>query len=145
MSVPDLKDLCSSKGITGVLSKPVRVENLLKLWQQDDGVNKGLAQMALEKREAELAATDNAALLMLCDKVGVEAFVKEVMVERLLRHETEAGRFVRPTAEQEVKEEAPVAAKKGDVVAALLASEAKRKKEMEFKKQQEEVESSKRK
>eukprot|EP00930_Biecheleria_cincta_P086141 TRINITY_DN754_c1_g1_i6.p1 TRINITY_DN754_c1_g1~~TRINITY_DN754_c1_g1_i6.p1 ORF type:complete len:517 (-),score=197.72 TRINITY_DN754_c1_g1_i6:174-1667(-) len=145
MSAPDLKDLCSSKGITGVLAKAVRIEKLLLLWQQDDGVNKGLAQMALEKRQAELAAKDKAALLKLCDKVGVEAFVKEVMVERLLRHELEAGVFARPAAEQQIKEEVPVPAKNGDLVAALLASEANRKKEIELKKQQEEVAANKRK
>eukprot|EP00930_Biecheleria_cincta_P086143 TRINITY_DN754_c1_g1_i8.p1 TRINITY_DN754_c1_g1~~TRINITY_DN754_c1_g1_i8.p1 ORF type:complete len:502 (-),score=216.66 TRINITY_DN754_c1_g1_i8:79-1584(-) len=145
MPASDLKDLCSAKGITGVLTKAVRIEKLLQLWQQDDGVNKGLAQMALEKRQAELAAKDKAALLKLCDKVGVEAFVKEVMVERLLRHELEAGVFARPAAERQNEEEVPVVAKKGDLVAALLASEANRKKEMELKEQQEEVAANKRK
>eukprot|EP00930_Biecheleria_cincta_P086137 TRINITY_DN754_c1_g1_i2.p1 TRINITY_DN754_c1_g1~~TRINITY_DN754_c1_g1_i2.p1 ORF type:complete len:499 (-),score=210.92 TRINITY_DN754_c1_g1_i2:174-1670(-) len=139
MPASDLKDLCSAKGITGVLTKAVRIEKLLQLWQQDDGVNQGLAQMALEKRQAKLAAKDKAALLKLCDKVGVEAFVKEVMVERLLKHEVEAGRFLRPAAEQEANVEAPAATKKGDVVEALLASEANRKKELELKKQQEEA------
>jgi len=144
MSAPELKELCSAKGITGMLSKPVRVEKLLQLWQQDDGVNKGLAEMARAKREGELAAMDKAALRKLCEKRGVEAFVKEVMVERLLKHEVEAGRFVRPAAEQEAKEEAPAAAK-GDVVEALLASEANRKKELELKKQQEEAAANKKK
>merc|ERR1719230_1133251 len=130
LSAPDLKNLCSSKGITGVLTKPVRVEKLLQLWQQEDGVNKGLEQMARAEREGELVAMDKAALRKLCERSGVEAFVKEIMVERLLKHEVEAGRFVRPAAEQEVKEEAPAAAQKGDLVAALLASEANRKKEL---------------
>jgi len=139
MSAPELKNLCTAKGITGVLSKPVRVEKLLQLWQQEDGVNKGLAQMARAKREGELAGMDKAALRKLCEKRGVEAFVTEVMVERLLKHEFEAGRFLRPAAEQEAKEEAPAATKKGDVVEALLASEANRKKELELKKHQEEA------
>merc|ERR1719343_1210224 len=130
MSAPELKDLCSTKGITGVLTKSVRVEKLLHLWQQEDGVNKGLAQMARAKREGELVAMDKAALRKLCERSGVEAFVKEIMVERLLKHEVEAGRFVRPAAEKkEEKEQAPAAAKKADLVDTLLASEANRKKE----------------
>jgi len=145
MSVPELKNLCTAKGITGMLSKPVRVEKLLQLWQQDDGVNKGLAQMARAKREGELAGMEKAALRKLCEKRGVEAFVKEVMVERLLKHELEAGCFLRPSAEQEANEEAPAATKKGDVVEALLASEANRKKELELKKQQEETTANKKK
>merc|ERR1719253_1504376 len=68
------------------------------------------------------------------------------MVERLLKHEVEAGRFVRPAAnEKEEKEQAPAATKKGDLVDTLLASEANRKKELELKKQQEEAAANKRK
>merc|ERR1719436_608658 len=69
------------------------------------------------------------------------------MVERLVRHEAAAGRFLKPAAEEEVQleEEKPAAAKKADLVEALLASEASRKKELELKKQQEEAEAAKRK
>eukprot|EP00930_Biecheleria_cincta_P086145 TRINITY_DN754_c1_g3_i1.p1 TRINITY_DN754_c1_g3~~TRINITY_DN754_c1_g3_i1.p1 ORF type:complete len:467 (-),score=181.40 TRINITY_DN754_c1_g3_i1:141-1541(-) len=144
MSASELKDLCSAKGITGVLSKSVRVGKLLQLWQQEDGVNKGLAQMAWAKREGELAVMGKAALRKLCEQRGVEAVVKEVMVERLLRYEVEAGLFARPVTEHEAKEEAPRTTNKGDVVEALLASEASRKKEVELKKQQEEAAANKR-
>merc|ERR1719382_1183464 len=72
LTAPELKDLCSAKGITGMLAKPVRIEKLLQLWQQDDGVNKGLAEMARAERENELVAMDKDALKKLCEKVGVE-------------------------------------------------------------------------
>jgi len=138
MTLPELKELCGSLGIKGLLAKPARVEELLKQWQEEDGVDKALAQMAHDLREQQLVSTDKLALRKLCDKAGVDAFVKEVMVERIIRKESAAGRFARPTLEMN-EPEVPAPAKKGDMVETLLANEAKRKKELEVKKQQEDA------
>lgn len=144
-SLPDLKDLCTAKGITSNLTKPARVELLLKLWQEEDGINKALTKMARDAREDEFQAMDKATLQKLCGEAGVDAYVKEVIVDRLLRCEVATGRFVRPTFVA-LEEEIEVTPKNEsvDLVDALLATEAARKKEMELKKQQQEAEANKR-
>mmetsp|Transcript_51883 Transcript_51883/g.121359 ORF Transcript_51883/g.121359 Transcript_51883/m.121359 type:complete len:497 (-) Transcript_51883:78-1568(-) len=145
MGISELKELCSTKGITGQLAKPARVEQLLKLWQEDDGVDKALAKMASDARLTELEGMDLLTLKMHCNYVGVSPFVKEVMVERLLRTESATGCFSRPTSQAEEEPAATKAAAKGDVVDALLANEASRKRERELKKQQEDVAEAKKK
>jgi len=75
-------------------------------------------------------------LRKLCKKVGVEPFVKEVLVERLVRLELAAGKFARPRLHEPEKEELQVGK---TMVDALLASEAARKKEKELKMQREEA------
>jgi hypothetical protein len=144
-SLPDLKDLCTAKGITSNLTKPQRVELLLKLWQEEDGINKALNKIAREARENEFQAMDKATLQKFCGEAGVDAYVKEVIVERLLRCEVATGRFARPTLVA-LEEEIEVTPKNEsvDLVDALLATEAARKKEMELKKQQQEAEGNKR-
>ncbi|CAJ1443521.1 unnamed protein product [Effrenium voratum] len=137
-SAPELKELCAVQGITGTLPKQTRVEKLLQQWQQDGGVDKALEQMVRDKQEAALVALDKAELLKQCKKRNLKPFVKEVMVDRLLKAELRAGHF----APKKVEEEKPV---NGDLVEALLSSEAQRKKDAELKKQQDEADSSKRK
>lgn len=78
---------------------------------------------------------DVAKLRNFCKKLGVDAFVKEIMVERISKHEHMMGSYARPAVKEEEK-----AAKeeKVDMVEALLANEALRKKERELKNKQEE-------
>jgi hypothetical protein len=140
----ELKELCAANHIGGMMSKTVRVEKLLQQWHQEDGVDKALAQMAQDKLEAELAALDNSALQKLCKTSGVDPLVKEVMVDRLVKFEVQAGRFLRPVSHQSKEHKSDNAKKKGDLVDTLLANEAKRKKDLELAKQQEEAANTKR-
>jgi len=75
-------------------------------------------------------------LRKICDKLGVSPFVKDVMIERILRGETVAGRFSRPTPEQVEEEQDSAPGKNGDMVDALLAMEASRKKSADLKARQ---------
>merc|ERR1719316_675838 len=75
--------------------------------------------------------------------MGVDPFVKEVMVERISKREHDTGCYSRPKLGHE--EEAPKAEQKGDMIDALLVNEAQRKKERELKDQQEEELAQKRK
>merc|ERR1719408_1232283 len=88
-STSELNKLCDSLGLKGVRSKEERVQRLLVHWQENDGVDKALAQIAQEERAQQLNAMDNNQLQKLCSKVGVDPFVKEVMVERISKHEYE--------------------------------------------------------
>jgi len=138
MSIPALKQMCSEKGIGGILSKQARVEQLLKHWQEDDGVDKALAKMAQDARATELGAMDNSKLQRLCEKAGVNPFVKEVVVDRVVRCEVAKGRFLPPVAPSE-EEEHDQASSKGSMVDAIMANEVLRKKEKERKQKQEEA------
>lgn len=142
MSTTELSKLCDGKGIKA-RSKEERVQRLLLQWQENDGVDKALKEVAQEQRKQELVAMDNAKLEKMCTKAGVDPYVKEIMVERISKHEFDVGCYARPKAmqlDEEQKDE-----KKGDMVEALLANEAQRKKEKEIRSQQEEALAQKRK
>merc|ERR1711924_269756 len=143
LSTSEMSKLCESTGIKGVRSKEERVQRLLLQWQESGGVDKALTQMAEDERKQELQAMDSGKLQKLCAKMGVDPYVKEIMVERVSKKENDEGRYLRPMLLQE--EEAPKADKQGDMVEALLASEAQRKKEKELRDQQEEALEKKRK
>jgi len=136
-SVSDLAKQCSNVGIKAT-TKQARVECLLKQWQEDDGINKALAQKAYQKRKDELDAMDSPTLLKLCHKIGVDAFVSEVMADRVLKKEIAAGRFARPVLEETKAEGSASGKKPRDIVEAMLASDANRKKQLEQEKQEEE-------
>jgi len=140
-SPSELSKLCDAVGIKA-RSKEERVQRLLVHWQENDGVDKALTQIAQEERSQELQALDMNQLKKLCNKVGVDPFVKEIMVDRISKQELSLGCYSRPTLPQD---EAPGAQQIGDMVEALLANEAQRKKEKELKSQQEEKAAQKRK
>jgi len=142
LSAPDLKKLCDAADIKGQISKKDRVERLLTQWLADGGVNKAFAQMAYEARRAELKAMEKPALRVFCESAGVDPFLKEVMVDRIVKHEVAAGCFNRPTlpSEQEATSTSvnSTGAKKGNLVDNLLAEEADRKKQLAKQKQRDE-------
>jgi len=143
LSTAELNKLCDGSGIKGLRSKEERVQRLLIQWQENDGVDKALAQIAQDERQKELDALDSTKLQKMCTKIGVDPFVKEIMVERISKRENEKGCYSRPTLVQE--REVPAGERKGDMVETLLANEAQRQKEKELKIQQEDVAAQKRK
>jgi len=133
-SLSDLGKLCESIGIKGVKAKSERIERLLVKWQEEDGVEKGLAQMAQDERKEELTTMDTIVLRRLCEKAGVDFCVKEVMVERISKREHEMGRYARVVP----KEGDASQDNNLDMVQALIANENNRKKEKELKSHQDE-------
>merc|ERR1711907_2209 len=114
MSPADITKLCNAKNLKGLKTKPERVQRLLLDWQENEGVDQALAKIAQDERKKELDDMDNLKLRKFCNKLGVDPFVKEIMVERISKHEYERGCYARPIvkqADQEVKEE-----KKGDMI-----------------------------
>jgi len=97
-------------------------------------VDKALAIKAQEERKEELMEMDDTTLRKMCDKAGLDPYVKEILVDRISKQENEMGRYSRAVANQD---EAPQT-KKLDMVEALLANEGTRKKEKEVKSKQEE-------
>merc|ERR1719199_1418902 len=125
LTISQLGKLCDEKGIKCGRSKPERIQQLLVKWQEEDGVDKALAQRALEERHEELLDMDTATLHKMCNKAGLDPYVKEILVERISKQEFVTGRYARVVAN---KDDAPQG-KKVDMVEALLASESTRKKE----------------
>merc|ERR1712232_1464603 len=89
---------CESSGIKGLKSKEEKVQRLLVHWQEHDGVDKALAQIAQKEKEQELRSFDSTKLQKLCTKMGVDPFVKEIMVERISKREHENGRYSKPNS-----------------------------------------------
>lgn len=83
-----LKELLQAYALQTSGTKPERVERLLATWQEQGEIEKVLAGMAFQARKVELNAMDKIALYELCRKKGVDALSKEVLVERLLVHES---------------------------------------------------------
>merc|ERR1712014_434444 len=127
MGLADLGKLCESIGAKGLKGKPERVKQLLVHWQKNDGVEKALTDIALDERKDELKEMDNVSLRKMCDKAGLDPFVKEVMVDRISKKEMECGRYVRAAPSKET----PKALQDVDMVDALLTNESNRKKEKE--------------
>merc|ERR1712066_201943 len=92
--------------------------------------------MGVKERQQELLAKDITFLLKFCDKNGIDPYVLEVMVDRILEHETRHQKYAPPVP---LAEDQPAdGVKKGtDLVEALLASEANRKQELERQKAKE--------
>jgi len=137
-----LKKACAAAGIKGRISKEAGVSELLRLWQEDDGIDKGLAKLAYEAREAELTAMDTKGLLKLCEAKGTNPYVKEIMVDRVIKKETAAGKFAKQTLEEK-KEAEPE--KSADTVEAVLANETNRKRKLDEQRQKEEATAAKKK
>jgi len=134
-STSDLGKLCDAAGFKGLRSKEERIQRLLVHWQENEGVDKALAQIAQEERTQALEAMYCSDLQKLCKKIGVDPFVKEIMCDRVSKREFELGCYSRPTLPQD---ESPSTTQSADMVEALLANESHRKKEKELKEQQEE-------
>merc|ERR1712137_1470834 len=82
---------------------------------------------------------DTSKLRKVCEKAGVNPFVKEVVVDRIVRCEASQGRFLPPVAPADEEEQDQTSGKKGSMVDAILANEAQRKKEKERQEQQAEA------
>merc|ERR1719436_275473 len=76
-SVSDLAKLCTIAGFKGTMSKQERIAKLLAHWQDNDGVDKALVKMAFDQRKENLFSKDQADLLGICEKAGVDPVVKE--------------------------------------------------------------------
>jgi len=99
----ELRDECSAKGLAQSGTKDVLMERLLESWKTDGEVDKILAAKGRAARREELQATAMEAVLKLCSSLAIDPYVKEVMVERVLSHEDEAGSAVDEPASKKAR------------------------------------------
>lgn len=87
-SSKQLKELLQAYALQTSGTKTTIVDRLLGTWKEQGEIEKVLAGMAFQARKVELNALDKEALFEMCRKKGVDALSKEILVERLLVHET---------------------------------------------------------
>jgi len=87
-SIKQLKELLQAYALQTGGTKPALVDRLLATWKEQGEIEKVLAGMAFQARKVELNAMDKVELFELCKKKGVDALSKEILVERLLVHES---------------------------------------------------------
>merc|ERR1712232_475063 len=84
---PELKELCGSKGLKIGGGKVDKVERLLQTARDEGDIDVLLIENAYDKRQAELDALEKPVLKSLCDKAGVDTFIKDVAVQRIVASE----------------------------------------------------------
>merc|ERR1711924_410740 len=89
----ELKDLCTSKGLKAGVAAAERVERLVQAAKESGEVDKMTAAHYRDARRHELLSMNYDPLLKLCNETATDPLLKEVMVERLIAHESEFGRI----------------------------------------------------
>merc|ERR1712194_453342 len=101
-----LKEMCAAKGLALGGGKDDRIERLLEEAKKDGDLDNVVSLNIRNKRKEELMSMSKASVVTLCEKTGVNPLVKDVMVERVLSHESEGGAAIAMT-----NAEAPAAKK----------------------------------
>jgi len=86
-----LKELCASKDLPVKGEKNERIERIIEEQKKEGEFDKLVSVSNRNKREQELMSMDKPAVLKICENAGVDPSVKDVMVERIMSHESEAG------------------------------------------------------
>merc|ERR1712046_235977 len=89
-----LKEMCATKGLALGGDKDDKIERIVEEAQKDGGFDKIVSNNLRNKRKEELMLMDKSAVAKLCENLGVESVVKEVMVERVMMHESERGEAI---------------------------------------------------
>jgi len=87
-TLQDLKQLCGSKGLKLGGTKADKVERLMAFVQEAGEIDATLASMARAARRKELGDMSKETLHALCVRAGIDPFMKEVMIERIMAHDT---------------------------------------------------------
>jgi len=97
-----LKEMCAAQNLKPSSSKEAMVERLIENLKSGGEIDKIVAAKSCQARSKQLSEMKREALLQLCGQYSVNAFVKEIMVERVLSHEGEHG-VVEPASKKQRK------------------------------------------
>jgi len=87
----ELKDLCNEKGLQVGGSREERIDRLVEEAKTDGEIDKVVTAWARDERKVALFAMDMPSLVKHCNALGADPLVKEIMVERILDHESETS------------------------------------------------------
>merc|ERR1719498_1873762 len=82
--------MCVAKGLPVGGDKEERIERIVEEQKKDGELDKVVSLNIRSARKDQLMTMDKPTLLKLCEKTGVNPVVKDIMVERLMMHESEA-------------------------------------------------------
>jgi len=98
---PELKELCSEKGLALGGGKDERIARLVEQFAEAGGeIDAAVASLICENRKQDLLKMDKPNLLSLCAATGADPCVKRVMIERILSYEDEVGPVDEPAAKR---------------------------------------------
>merc|ERR1712139_16534 len=87
----ELKELCETKGLAVGGGKEERIERILDKAQEDGELDKAVTRVIRSIRKEELMSMEKSVVVQLCEKLEVDAVVKDIMVERIISYEGEGG------------------------------------------------------
>merc|ERR1712194_402788 len=97
LSLNALKQLLVAKGLKAGVGKADRVQRLAEEAQKDGSITKKISLMTRIERKEQLLAMDKAAVLDLCHELEIDPVLKDVIVQRIISHETDiAEGFLQP-------------------------------------------------
>merc|ERR1711881_323105 len=82
-------DMCAAKGLALGGDKDERIERIVEEAQKDGDLDKLVTRNLRNQRKEELMKMEKPAVVQLCEKVGVDPLVKDIMVERIMVQESE--------------------------------------------------------
>jgi len=106
-----LKEMCVGKGLAVGGGKDDRIERIVEELQKEGELDKVVSMTIRNKRKQELMAMDKTSVVMICEKTGVDPAVKDVMVERIMSHESEGGAVIAMTNAEPTAKKARVSKK----------------------------------
>jgi len=86
-----LKEMCVTKGLPVGGGKEDRIERIVEDAHKDGELDKVVCKNIRNKRKEELMSMDKPLVVKLCEEKGVDPVVKDIIVERILSHESEGG------------------------------------------------------
>merc|ERR1712232_589820 len=101
-----LKEMCAAKGLAVGGGKEDRIDRLVEEARKDGDLAKLVTKNLRTKRKEELMSMDKEAVVKLCERIGVDAFVKVVTVERIMSHETEGAEAIAATDSEPARKRA---------------------------------------
>merc|ERR1712187_608594 len=97
LSLSVLKQLLAAKGLKTGNGKCEGAQKLAEEAQKDGTITKKISQMTRLERKTQLLAMHKEAVLDLCNELEIDPLLKDVMVQRIISHETDvADGFVEP-------------------------------------------------
>jgi len=87
----ELKTLCQKHDLAVGGGKDERVERLVDEVRNDGSIEKDVSKIIRGTKKEEFMQMEKNDLLNLCEKMEVDPFVKDVMIERILSYESENG------------------------------------------------------
>jgi len=89
-----LKEMCAQKGLAVGGGKEERVARLGEKLREDPTLDAMVSKDLRSKRKQDLMAMEKKDVISLCEKMDIEPWTKEIMVERIIAHESEGSEAI---------------------------------------------------